>query len=137
LHRAVMLTARRYQPGVLATPASTGAEPERICRATGARAEAGCQAVTEWFAPGAPPSQTVRTALRLVSPRDGDAYAIPPGVDAPYATLALRAEGQGPIAWSVDGRSVPSTRWRLIMGAHTVTATNATGEIVTAHIDVQ
>lgn len=138
LHRAVMVAARRYQPGVLATPASVGAEPVRVCRQSGMRAELGCQTVTEWFEPGSRvPAPRPRAALHLVSPRDGDAYAIPPGVDAQYATVALRAEGQGPIVWAVDGRSVSTSRWRLIPGAHTVTATNATGEIVTAHIDVQ
>jgi len=141
LHRAVMLTARRYQPGVIVTPASVGAEPVRICRQSGARAEPGCPYVTEWFAPGTTPSETppppARVALHLVSPHDGDAYAIPPGVDSHYATLALRAEGASPMSWSVDGRPVSTNRWTLVPGVHTVSVTSSTGEIVTAHIEVQ
>jgi membrane carboxypeptidase/penicillin-binding protein PbpC len=109
-----------------------------------------CPYVTEWFAPGTAPTQlcdwhvngstsapSVRAALRLVSPHDGDAYAIPPGVDARYATLALRAEGAAPMSWSVDGHPVATTRWPLVPGSHTVTVMSSTGEIVTAHIEVQ
>ena len=155
LHRSVMLTARRYQPGLLATPASLGAEPVRICRLSGMRAGPQCPYVTEWFAPGTAPTKlcdwhvgdthvagpstapSVRAALRLVSPHDGDAYAIPPGVDARYATLALRAEGAAPMSWTVDGQPVATPRWPLVPGSHTVTVTSNTGEIVTAHIEVQ
>src|SRR5262249_48094353 len=45
-----------------------------------------------------------RTPFRIVSPQDGDRYRVPPGVDARYATIALRAVGSpGAVRWSVDG----------------------------------
>jgi penicillin-binding protein 1C len=58
LHRATLLTARRYAAGVLPTPASAGARPVEICRLSGLRAVAGCPHVTEWFAPGTEPADT-------------------------------------------------------------------------------
>jgi penicillin-binding protein 1C len=58
LHRAVLLTARRYAPGALPSPASTGAEPVRVCRLSGMRAGPECPYATEWFAPGTSPSAT-------------------------------------------------------------------------------
>jgi penicillin-binding protein 1C len=58
LHRATLLTARRYAPGVLPTPASAGARPVEICRLSGLRAIAGCPHMTEWFAPGTEPTDT-------------------------------------------------------------------------------
>ena len=58
LHRAVILTARRYAPGELPSPASTGAMPVRICRLSGMRAGPECPYATEWFAPGTAPSTT-------------------------------------------------------------------------------
>lgn len=56
LHRAVLATARRYQPGMLPTPASAGAVPAGICRLSGLRAGARCPTATEWFAPGGAPA---------------------------------------------------------------------------------
>jgi penicillin-binding protein 1C len=57
LRRAVMLTAQRYPPGVLPTPATTGAVPLRVCRLSGLRAGAECPGVVEWFAPGTEPGR--------------------------------------------------------------------------------
>jgi len=55
LHRTVLATARRYAPGVLPTPSSTGAVPLAICRLSGMRAAPDCPAETEWFVPGTEP----------------------------------------------------------------------------------
>ncbi|HET7230458.1 MAG TPA: penicillin-binding protein 1C [Longimicrobium sp.] len=66
--------------------------------------------------------------FRIVSPRDGDRYAVPAGVDARYATLTFHAAGvDAPVRWYVDGAEVPGGRWRLAQGAHRVRAQAATG----------
>jgi len=55
LHRAALLVAQRYPPGVLPTPAQAGAVPVRICRLSGLRAGPDCPPMTEWFIPGTEP----------------------------------------------------------------------------------
>lgn len=63
------------------------------------------------------------TGFRIVSPLDGDRYAVPPSVDARYATIALRASGAGgDVSWTVDDRPVNSPRLPLVRGAHVVRA---------------
>jgi penicillin-binding protein 1C len=56
LHRAVLATARRYDPGVLPSPASAGAVPAAICRLSGFAATARCPTAIEWFPPGRAPA---------------------------------------------------------------------------------
>jgi penicillin-binding protein 1C len=64
--------------------------------------------------------------FRIVSPRDGDAYSVPPGVDAAYATVALRTEGApSAVRWWVDGAPYESNRLSLRRGTHAVRATAA------------
>jgi hypothetical protein len=63
--------------------------------------------------------------LVITSPQDGDRYAIPPGVDRRYASVALRATGDrtgDPIRWFIDGRRYGSSRWVLERGRHEVRA---------------
>ena len=160
LHRAVLATAARYTPGVLPTPAETGAISARICRLSGMLATAECPDAVDWFAPGTEPKELCTwhdhgrvvlpqlytewldqaraldakpsgssqspgepAGFRILSPLDGDHYAVPPSVDARYATIALRASGaSGAIRWTVDDRPVVSTRLPLIRGAHVVRA---------------
>jgi penicillin-binding protein 1C len=57
LHRAALLVALRYPPGVLPTPAQAGAVPVRICRLSGLRAGHECPPMTEWFIPGTEPTR--------------------------------------------------------------------------------
>jgi penicillin-binding protein 1C len=173
LQRAILVTARRYPPGALPTPAEYGAVPVEICLLSGRRAGPHCPSRLEWFAPGSEPDEPCdwhrgdRVVLppeyaewlgryrvelpalvgwprvdpgsadargdrfRIVSPRDGDRYARPPGVDPRYATLALRAIGgpdAEPIRWWVDGVRVEGPRWTLRPGRHTIRAEAATGE---------
>jgi penicillin-binding protein 1C len=166
LHRAVMLTAARYAPGVLPTPRSAGAVAVDICRLSGMRATAECPRTTEWFAPGTEPTapcdwhrdgrvvlpaeytewsvqhaaETGTRALatataattdsaparfRITSPVDGDRYQVPPGVDARYATVALRASGAADptaVRWFVDGHPTADARFRLRPGPHVIRA---------------
>jgi membrane carboxypeptidase/penicillin-binding protein PbpC len=67
--------------------------------------------------------------FRILAPRDGDRYQVPVGVEARYATVALRAAGaEGTVRWLVDGREVAGGRWRLVPGRHIVRAVAASGE---------
>ena len=187
LHRAVMATAKRIQPGVLTTPSQVGAVSSSVCRLSGLKATTSCARVNEWFVPGTEPtrfddwerdgrivlpseysewaqggmtravaerplttgsseraeparplaSDTVET-FRMVSPLDGDRYTAPPGVDAKYATIPLRAAGPGAtrVAWTIDGQTFDGARWSLAPGTHVITAKSAGGAAVSAHITV-
>ena len=77
--------------------------------------------------------------FRLVSPMDGDRYAIPAGVDTRYATIPLRAGGEGAeaVRWSVDGEAYTSQRWALALGRHVVRAVSARGDTAQARIVVE
>ena len=80
------------------------------------------------------------SGFRIVSPLDGDRYAVPPGTDPRYATVALRAVGRpddGPVRWTVDGRPVDSTRWRLRSGTHAIRAVGASGREAEVTIRVE
>jgi penicillin-binding protein 1C len=76
----------------------------------------------------APDSATTDAGFRILSPRSGDVYRIPPGVEPRYATVALRAAGgdaSRAIRWYVDGRRLDGTRWALASGAHVIRAERA------------
>jgi len=76
--------------------------------------------------------------FRIVTPRDGDRYAVPAGIDARYATLTFHAAGAAtPVRWLVDGAEVPGGRWRLSAGEHRVRAETATGAAEEVRIVVE
>jgi len=56
LHRAVLVTARRYPPGDLIRPAESGLVAATICRVSGELASRDCPPMTEYFAPGTVPN---------------------------------------------------------------------------------
>jgi penicillin-binding protein 1C len=58
LHRATLLTARRFPPGALPTPESVGAKRVTICRLSGLRAGAACPVSSEYFLAGSIPADT-------------------------------------------------------------------------------
>jgi penicillin-binding protein 1C len=60
LHRIVMLTAQRYDPGSLPMPREAGAVPVTICALSGQRAGPDCAHQAEWFTPGTAPSGICR-----------------------------------------------------------------------------
>jgi hypothetical protein len=78
-------------------------------------------------------------SFRIVSPADGDRYAIPAGVEARYSTIPLRAGGRGAarVRWSIDGRAYDASRWALVAGEHVVRATSASGDTAEARIVVE
>jgi penicillin-binding protein 1C len=98
----------------------------------------------EWAAvdaPRVPPlptagSATARTRpmpLTITSPQDGDHYRLLPGIDARYATIALRASGAGTgegIRWYVDGARVHGGRWVPSPGRHEIRAESGVARAV-------
>ena len=60
LHRAVLVTAKHYDPGDLLRPGDAGLETARICRVSGELAGPECPQMTEYFAPGTIPTPTCR-----------------------------------------------------------------------------
>ncbi|MFL5576743.1 MAG: penicillin-binding protein 1C [Gemmatimonadaceae bacterium] len=102
----------------------------------GAEDEATARAMLAGVAPAGPPAREGH--FRIVSPLDGDRYAVPAGVPGAYATIALRAAGRGAerVRWFVDERPWPRERWPLTPGAHVVRAHPATGEAQSVRIVV-
>jgi penicillin-binding protein 1C len=88
----------------------------------------------------APRVSLAPTGLHIVSPRDGDTYAVPPGTDPRYATIALQAAGgaQGErLRWLIDGRPVAAGRWALVPGRHLARVESASGAFATAGFEVR
>jgi hypothetical protein len=79
---------------------------------------------TETTSPPRPVAASLRR-LEITSPQHGDLYQIPPGVEASYASVALRAVGPArgaSIRWFVDDRRVKTSRWVLVPGRHEIRA---------------
>jgi len=88
---------------------------------------------------GHEPARDVRaTQFRITSPLDGDRYAIPAGVESPYASIALRASGAGSsdVRWSIDGKAYDRERWALVAGTHEIRAVSARGDTARASVVV-
>ena len=75
--------------------------------------------------------------FRIISPRDGDSYAAPPGVESRYVTIGLVAGGGTAVRWTVDGRAVGAPRLRLTPGAHVIRAVDGLGrrDEITIRVD--
>lgn len=59
LHRAALVTAKRYLPGNLPSPERVGATALPVCALSGMRSTPDCAAILEWFLPGTePPTDT-------------------------------------------------------------------------------
>ena len=78
---------------------------------------------------GAPQARDAQShGFRILSPRDGDRYSVPPSVDPRYATIALLAAGASSrVRWTVDDRAVAVPRLPLVRGAHVIRAESAQG----------
>ena len=79
-------------------------------------------------------------AFRILSPQEGDVYRVPAGVDARYATLALRAAGGAAgrgVRWTIDGRPQRSTRWALDRGPHLIRAVDGAGTAAEVRVAVE
>jgi penicillin-binding protein 1C len=86
------------------------------------------QTVSGVASPRAEHADSVQS-FHIVSPTDGDRYSVPPGVEAKYATIPLRAAGPGAdrVEWVVDGKSYSGERWTLAPGAHVISAKSTRG----------
>jgi penicillin-binding protein 1C len=88
---------------------------------------------------------TSNVGLRLVNPPAGATYLIDPTLRRDFQTLGLRASSDagGRVEWMVDGRPIGSSEsdvrfeWRLVPGAHTITARDGRGRRVEAPILVK
>jgi hypothetical protein len=91
------------------------------------------------IAASASPDSTGVARLRILSPQDGDRYAIPAGIESRYATISLRAGGvdASQVRWSIDGVPYEGERWPLAPGVHVFRAVSARGESVEARIAVE
>ncbi|HEX2217523.1 MAG TPA: penicillin-binding protein 1C [Gemmatimonadales bacterium] len=96
------------------------------------------------LAPGAirtsPAAPDSSQRFHIVSPRDRDVYRLPPGVEARYATVALRAVGGRPgaaVRWIVDGVPHRDRRWTLQPGRHRVRAVTAAGDSAEVTVSVE
>ncbi len=75
--------------------------------------------------------------FRILSPQDGDRYAVPAGVESRYATISLRAIGGRAVRWSIDGTAYEGERWPLAPGTHVFKAITASGDTAEARIAVE
>lgn len=90
--------------------------------------------------PGRGGLAAVAPTFQIVSPQDGDRYQIPPGMEARYATIPLRAAGEPrdqPVRWTIDGSPTGATRWLLRAGTHEVRAISASGRSAQVTIEVE
>jgi len=113
-----------HQGGVVVWPAEYIEWAEQNGKAAAGETAAGETAADKTAARGG------GAQFQIVSPRSGDRYEIPPGVDSRYATIAFRAAttpADRPVRWFVDGRPVSQPRWALIPGSHVVRAVAASG----------
>jgi penicillin-binding protein 1C len=90
-----------------------------------------------------PPNRPARVAgegLRILSPLEGDVYRVPAGVEARYATVALRVAGARPargVRWFVDGRPHTGARWTLVRGKHRIRAIDGAGRAAEVAVAVE
>jgi penicillin-binding protein 1C len=78
--------------------------------------------------------------FHIVSPRDGDVYRLPPGVESRYATVALRVAGarEGTsVRWTVDGVPHATSRWSLRPGRHRFRATTTANDFAEVTVRVE
>ena len=82
---------------------------------------------------------TAELRFRISSPQNGDRYRLPAGVDARYATIALRAEGAkaSAVHWFIDGRPTRASRMPLVPGTHTVRASASIAESDEVRITIE
>jgi penicillin-binding protein 1C len=105
---------------------TAGSSAFRVPRFASARMDVGH---AQRAAPPANAERGTRNAeqqpFRITSPQAGDVYRVPPGVDARYATVGLRAVGAPAglsVRWFVDGHPARGDRWSLVPGTHRLRA---------------
>jgi penicillin-binding protein 1C len=99
LHRALVDVARRYEPGVLASPAAAGAVRVAVCRLSGLLAGAQCPGTEEWFLPGTEPAADCdwhRPGGTVAWPAEYAPWAQQNGRGDAALVAAVLAAGRGP-----------------------------------------
>ena len=83
-----------------------------------ARGDSSLQSRETLASDGTPPR------FRISSPQNGDRYQLPAGVNARYATIALRVEGARPseVRWYINGMPTSAQRMPLVAGTHVISA---------------
>jgi len=75
------------------------------------------------FSPMCPATGTIRGAMVITYPREGEVFLVEPGYDARTQSLTFTAEIDPPRAeatWFVDGRRLAASRWPLQRGKHRI-----------------
>jgi hypothetical protein len=93
-----MAVARRYDPGVLPSPATAGAVRVAVCRLSGLRVGAECPGTDEWFLPGTAPAGDCGwhgPAGRVAWPAEYAEWVAQGGAGEPARTLTLVAGPAG------------------------------------------
>ena len=88
----------------------------------------------------ADPEPAADGLFHIVSPREGDVYRLSPGVEARYATVALRAAGGSRgagVRWTVDGAPHREGRWTLRPGRHRFRAVSTAGDSAEVTVSVE
>lgn len=93
LHRAVLMTARRFPAGDLPRPGESGLVPHLICRVSGLKPGAYCPTIREYFIPGTDPDRTCD-------------WHTPDGVVFPVEYAEWAAVGV-PVSPAASGRGAP------------------------------
>lgn len=132
------LYERRAEPQRFAAP--KGYALERICATTGLPPRPDCDAVVrEWVQSSRLATWRERAALptvavRIVSPADGDVFALNPAVGeaARSQRIELRARSAAPVTWTVNGRRLAvdaagNAFWSLRLGRWTLEAATRVG----------
>jgi penicillin-binding protein 1C len=86
------------------------------------------------------PTREPDAGFHIVSPRDGDVYRLPPGVESRYATVALRAAGAregASVRWTVDGVPHATGRWSLRPGRHRFRAITTANDFAEVTVRVE
>jgi len=113
-------------------------EVNRALAAAQSARDRGARPTTSTEARGESVQSAGAARFRITSPLDGDRYAIPAGVEAPYASVALRAGGVGAstVRWSIDGKPYDRDRWALVAGAHEIRAISSRGDTAQVRVVV-
>jgi penicillin-binding protein 1C len=87
----------------------------------------------------APADDAAGQRFHISSPQDGDRYQLPAGVDARYATIALRVEGAdaSAVRWFIDGQPTHARRMPLVAGTHIIRASTSRAASDEVHVTIE
>lgn len=129
---------RTVLPPEYAEWAATMAEEDGFATAVAIEA-ATTESATAPPGPSSPAGEAGSRPGRIVSPRHGDVYERPVGVDPRYATIPLiaGAEPDDRVRWFVNGRPHSGSRWTLEVGVHWIRAEWESGGRDSVRVEVR